>query len=168
MPEAADHLDSPLWRYAVPLYAKTGVAEACLELQGRHGLDVNLVLYCCWTGAEGHQLTADEIAHLVAVGGSDDKPQIVMVFAFIVVIDLWELVDDCSDTIQLARRNRHGSQGTGTNGIGPEYRTDTTNIALRVQILQCLDHLLFRRSEFLRDLGKGPGHQWQTMLEIIQ
>jgi len=26
------------------------VAETCLALQDSHGLDVNLVLYCCWRG----------------------------------------------------------------------------------------------------------------------
>lgn len=38
------------WSFSLDFYARPGVAEACLELQDRHGLDVNLVLYCCWRG----------------------------------------------------------------------------------------------------------------------
>jgi uncharacterized protein (TIGR02444 family) len=29
------------------------VGGACLDLQDRHGLDVNLVLLCCWLGSSG-------------------------------------------------------------------------------------------------------------------
>jgi len=35
------------------LYAKPGVAAACLRLQDGAGLDVNLLLYACWTAAKG-------------------------------------------------------------------------------------------------------------------
>lgn len=38
------------WSFSLDFYGRSGVAEACLELQDRHGLDVNLVLYCCWRG----------------------------------------------------------------------------------------------------------------------
>ena len=41
---------NPFWDYAVELYRKQGVEAACLELQRRHGVDVNLVLLCCWLG----------------------------------------------------------------------------------------------------------------------
>jgi uncharacterized protein (TIGR02444 family) len=44
---------NPFWDYALELYRRTGVEGACLELQGRHGLDVNLVLLCCWLGSRG-------------------------------------------------------------------------------------------------------------------
>ena len=45
--------DNPFWDYAVGLYRRPGVEAACLELQARHGLDVNLVLLCCWLAARG-------------------------------------------------------------------------------------------------------------------
>ena len=41
------------WSFALRLYAKPGVAPACLELQDRHGKDVIIALYCCWLGASG-------------------------------------------------------------------------------------------------------------------
>ena len=38
------------WDFSVRTYRKPGVAEACLSLQEQHGLDVNVLLYCCWYG----------------------------------------------------------------------------------------------------------------------
>ncbi len=38
------------WDYSVRNYGKPGVADACLALQDRHGLDVNVLLFCCWFG----------------------------------------------------------------------------------------------------------------------
>jgi uncharacterized protein (TIGR02444 family) len=62
-----DWPDNPFWDYAVELYGRTGVEHACLELQVRHGLDVNLVLLCCWLATRGvgadeqtfHRIVAD-------------------------------------------------------------------------------------------------------------
>lgn len=49
---------NPFWDYALELYRRPGVEGACLELQERHGLDVNVVLLCCWLGSRG--AAADE------------------------------------------------------------------------------------------------------------
>lgn len=40
----------PFWDFSLRVYAGAGVAPACLALQERHGLDVNLLLLCCWLG----------------------------------------------------------------------------------------------------------------------
>jgi uncharacterized protein (TIGR02444 family) len=48
---AIEFPDSELWRFAVEVYGRPGVAPACLELQARHQLDVNLLLYGLWVGA---------------------------------------------------------------------------------------------------------------------
>lgn len=42
------------WAFSLATYAGPGVAPACLALQDGLGLDVNLLLYCCWAAAEGH------------------------------------------------------------------------------------------------------------------
>ena len=42
-----------LWGFAVTLYARPGVAEACLKLQDRHGVDVPLLLAILWHVARG-------------------------------------------------------------------------------------------------------------------
>ena len=42
-------------RFALALYGSEGVADACLYLQNRHDLDVNLVLFAAFLGAERRQ-----------------------------------------------------------------------------------------------------------------
>jgi uncharacterized protein (TIGR02444 family) len=39
-----------LWEFAQRVYGSAGVPEACLDLQAR-GIDVNMLLFCCWAGA---------------------------------------------------------------------------------------------------------------------
>ena len=45
--------ESPFWDYAVSLYQRRGVEIACLDLQRRQGLDVNLLLFACWLASLG-------------------------------------------------------------------------------------------------------------------
>lgn len=42
------------------------MAEACLTLQERLGLDVNLLLFCLWAGRCGHRLEPGELSALQA------------------------------------------------------------------------------------------------------
>jgi uncharacterized protein (TIGR02444 family) len=42
---------SAFWDFSLRVYAQPEVAAACLGLQERHGLDVNLLLLGCWLGA---------------------------------------------------------------------------------------------------------------------
>jgi len=42
-----------LWDFSVSLYARPGVKDACLELQDRLGLDVNLLLFAVWSAVAG-------------------------------------------------------------------------------------------------------------------
>lgn len=44
------------WRFSLTIYAKPGVAPACLVLQDQFGRDVNVALFCCWLGASGRGL----------------------------------------------------------------------------------------------------------------
>jgi uncharacterized protein (TIGR02444 family) len=39
------------WDFSLDIYQVPEVAQACLDLQNTYGLDVNLVLLCCWYGA---------------------------------------------------------------------------------------------------------------------
>ena len=67
----ADSLrNHPFWNYSLWLYAQPGVSDVCLRLQDEHGLDVNLVLFCIWSGLKGPgQLTQDELGMAIARGG---------------------------------------------------------------------------------------------------
>lgn len=68
MPDALP--EHPFWNYSLWLYAQPGVSDACLRLQDEHGLDVNLVLFCIWSGLAGPgQLTRDELTAAMARGG---------------------------------------------------------------------------------------------------
>jgi uncharacterized protein (TIGR02444 family) len=42
-------------RFALELYRRAGVADACLVLQNRHNLDVNVVLFAAFVGAARRQ-----------------------------------------------------------------------------------------------------------------
>lgn len=55
----------PFWAFSIAVYERDGVAEACLALQERHDLDVNVLLFCCWAGSRGQSLDSDEIARLI-------------------------------------------------------------------------------------------------------
>jgi len=61
----------PLWIFSLGVYGKPGVAPACLALQERHRLDINLLLFSAWAGAaHGHVFSDDERARIfVAIGG---------------------------------------------------------------------------------------------------
>lgn len=43
----------PFWDFALDVYRRPGVSDACLVLQERDHLDVNVLLFVCWVGASG-------------------------------------------------------------------------------------------------------------------
>lgn len=61
--------DHPFWNYSLRVYGGDGVAAACIALQDRLGIDVNVLLYCSWIGHSGRGvMTAAELdAALAAV-----------------------------------------------------------------------------------------------------
>jgi uncharacterized protein (TIGR02444 family) len=59
-----------LWIFSIGVYGKPGVAPACLVLQERHRLDINLLLFAAWAGAaHGHVLSAAERGRAFAAVG---------------------------------------------------------------------------------------------------
>lgn len=59
--------ENPFWDFSLAVYARDGVAPACLSLQDRLGVDVNILLYCCWIGSQhGTVLDADMVSRLVS------------------------------------------------------------------------------------------------------
>jgi len=57
------------WEFSLAGYGRPGVAEAGVALQDRLGLDVNILLFCCWAGGRGHGLAADDVAGLIQAVG---------------------------------------------------------------------------------------------------
>lgn len=59
--------DNPFWDFSVAVYGQPGVAEACLHLQDTAGVDVNVLLYCCWLARRRPEaLTEAEISAIAA------------------------------------------------------------------------------------------------------
>lgn len=53
---------NPLWSFSLAVYARPGVAAACLDLQDRLGQDVNLLLFAAWAGRDcAARLTAEDL-----------------------------------------------------------------------------------------------------------
>jgi uncharacterized protein (TIGR02444 family) len=57
---------SPFWRFSLDVYARPGVAEACLDLQDACGADVNILLFLLWRAADADALPAAAVAQLDA------------------------------------------------------------------------------------------------------
>ena len=48
--------DHPFWDFSLATYGRDGVANACIALQETHGADVNILLFCAWSGCNGVRL----------------------------------------------------------------------------------------------------------------
>jgi uncharacterized protein (TIGR02444 family) len=60
-----------LWTFSLGVYGRPGVAPACLVLQERYRLDINLLLFAAWAGAaHGHVLSDAEWRHAYATVGA--------------------------------------------------------------------------------------------------
>ncbi len=60
---AVDFPQHPFWDFSLEVYGSPGVPDACLRLQEAHGIDVNVILFCCWVGRTGRgRLGAEETA----------------------------------------------------------------------------------------------------------
>lgn len=49
------------WRFSLAIYRRPGVAKACLALQDKAGLDVNLLLFCLFQAHRGRALTPTDL-----------------------------------------------------------------------------------------------------------
>lgn len=59
-------LADEFWGFSLALYSRPRVAEYCLRLQDDAGANVNLLLFCCWTGRRGIALDAQGLAAAAA------------------------------------------------------------------------------------------------------
>src|ERR1700733_11261311 len=56
MAEAEVQTGSPFWRFSLGFYRRPGVADACIALQDRDGVDVNVLLFLLWLAKQGRQI----------------------------------------------------------------------------------------------------------------
>ncbi len=50
---------SRFWSFSLAVYSDASVQAECLDLQDRHGIDVNLLLFCAYVGAVGGAIVPD-------------------------------------------------------------------------------------------------------------
>jgi uncharacterized protein (TIGR02444 family) len=55
---------SPFWRFSVKFYGVPGVAPACIELQDRAKVDVNVLFFLLWNATQKRALGDTEVAEL--------------------------------------------------------------------------------------------------------
>jgi uncharacterized protein (TIGR02444 family) len=48
-----DFPKSAFWDFTLQVYGREGVSPAVIALQDTHRLDVDILLFCCWTGSTG-------------------------------------------------------------------------------------------------------------------
>jgi uncharacterized protein (TIGR02444 family) len=62
-PSIIDAGADAFWAFSLDLYGRPGVAASCLRLQDESGLDVNMLLLCCWVARSGRgRLSKADIA----------------------------------------------------------------------------------------------------------
>lgn len=59
--------ESAFWTYSLAVYARPGVAEACLTLQDEDGADVNVLLYLMFLAHQGRQIDAATTTAIAAL-----------------------------------------------------------------------------------------------------
>lgn len=65
------------WAFSLAFYERPEIAETCLALQDRQGLDVNIVLLCCWLGWSGQGRLGPEDLMAVEAGVAAWRREIV-------------------------------------------------------------------------------------------
>ncbi len=56
---------NPFWDFSLAVWGREAVEAACLALQLRHGIDVNILLFCGWAGRRGRALDAADLGRLI-------------------------------------------------------------------------------------------------------
>ncbi len=52
---------SDFWRFSLTFYRMDAVPAACIALQDRHGLDVNIMLFGLWLASKGRAVSARDV-----------------------------------------------------------------------------------------------------------
>jgi uncharacterized protein (TIGR02444 family) len=61
---------NPFWTFSLGIYSSKAVQDACIELQDRSGIDVNVMLYVLWLADQSRRLSVEDVrAVMGAVDG---------------------------------------------------------------------------------------------------
>ncbi len=61
---------SPFWRFSIKFYAVPGVAQACIELQDRAKVDVNILFFLLWNATQGRTYKKADVAEVERLIGA--------------------------------------------------------------------------------------------------
>jgi uncharacterized protein (TIGR02444 family) len=113
--------DNAFWRSSLRIWRVPGVQEACLTLQEHCGADVNLLLFCGWTGREGRELDRNDLRQAIRCVGN------------------WQ--NEIIAPLRLARRGlKHQRAGTAAAALAPAFRNRF--LALELELEQAEQGLL--------------------------
>ena len=62
--------EATFWNFSLRFYADKPVSHACLELQDRFGIDVNILLFLLWHASCGRRLTARDLQSVTEASSS--------------------------------------------------------------------------------------------------
>jgi uncharacterized protein (TIGR02444 family) len=61
---------SPFWRFSIKFYGVPGVAQACIELQDRANVDVNILFFLLWNATQGRAFQKTDVAEIERLIGA--------------------------------------------------------------------------------------------------
>jgi len=88
-------LSESFWDFSVRTYRSEGVAQACLALQNESGADVNVILFCCWSGASRGEFQNTEYDAVMAFS----KPWADKVVRPLRSVRTWMKLSGCPDPL---------------------------------------------------------------------
>lgn len=60
-----DYPNSEFWNYSTQIWTLPGIEKVCLELQNEFETNVNILLYCSWTGDKKLRINDDDLQMLL-------------------------------------------------------------------------------------------------------
>ena len=91
-----------------------------------------------------------------------------MMFALVVVVDLFKAVHERRDLFQLRGRHRHRGQGAHADGVGPEHRSDPADHAAVLQFAQTVKQGTGAGVQLPRDMVERLRFERERPLVVVQ
>jgi hypothetical protein len=102
------------------------------------------------------------------VGGGGDEPEVVAVFALVVVVDLRPRADQGGDALDLRRRGGERRQRRGADAARRQHGADTADGAARLQALERGENRRLVSADFFADLGERPRTIGKFALPVVE
>ncbi|HWV51063.1 TIGR02444 family protein [Pseudorhodoplanes sp.] len=138
-------IDNPFWRFSLQVYGTAGVADECISVQDKLGIDVNVLLFAAWLGAARGVVIRDADIQRISAA-----------------VATWS-----ADVVQPLRVVRRGLKQN-------MEIADVAVQALRKQVAgaelfaeQVEQAMLFRMADDLGEKGAGSDHAARANLSVV-